>query len=475
MSKSIRTQLLNGIVWSTFEKVSVKGTSFVIGIILARLLSPEDYGLLGMLGVFIAVSNVFIESGLAKALIQKKNCTDTDYSTVFFVNIIISLVLYAILFFASPFIASFYREPSLSIITKVLALNFIIGSFNIVQRAKLMIAFDFRSLAQINLLGTIMGGVVGIAMAYLEWGVWSLIAQVLTSTLVMSLFFPFYSNWKPLFVFSMNSLKRLFGFGSKLLASGVITVVYNNISTICIGKFYQSTQLGFYTRATQFSEMIAWTINDILGTVTFPALCQLQDEREKMLTLYRKSLFYTAVVIFPVMILLSLLAKPLILLLLTEKWLPCVFLLQILCLARMFTPLSAINMNILNAVGRSDLFIKLDVIKMSYSIVALIITIPMGMKAIVIGNLLVTFIGFFVNAYFPGRMFGYGAMQQIIDFRHIIYSVMLMLIVVAIYLQFVSNPWLQLFGGGFLGVLVYLIFCIKFRVLNFELIRRLKK
>lgn len=474
MAQSVRSQLLHGVVWNFIEKVLIRGASFFISIILARLLSPSDYGLIGMLAVFVSISNVFIEGGLAKALIQRQDCQDIDFSTAFVANVGMSLVIYLIMFVSAPWIADFYNEPILTPLTRILSLNFILGSFNIVQRAKLMAQVDFKSLAQINVISTIVSGLVGIAMAYWGTGVWALVGQTLCSTIVLIVLFPIYSKWTPSIKFSKDSFSQLFGFGSKLMATGVYSVVLNNISTICIGRFYKSSQLGFYTRASQFSEMISSTLYDVLGNVTFPVLSHLQDDREKLIAVYRKSLFLTAMIIFPIMILCALLARPMVLILLTEKWLPCVVLMQWLFLARMFTPLSAINMNILNAIGRSDLFMKLDFSKAPLILVVLAITIPISVEAITIGSFCISFICFFINAYLPGRIFGYGAIKMIHDWRYIFLSIAIMVLVVFAFLHMISNVWLQLFGGGIIGLIVYIICCLMFKLIDDDMLRMLK-
>ena len=474
MPQSVRSQLLHGVAWNFIEKVLMRGASFIIGIILARLLSPSDFGLIGMLAIFVAISNVFIEGGLAKALIQRKDCQDIDFSTAFVANVGMSLMIYVVLFLTAPLIADFYDEPILTDITRILSLNFVLGSFNIVQRAKLMANVDFKSLAQINVISTIVSGIVGIAMAYYGWGVWSLVGQTLCSTIVLLFLFPFYSKWRPSIKFSPNSFRQLFGFGSKLMATGVYSVILNNISTICIGRFYKSNQLGFYTRASQFSEIISSTMFDVLGNVTFPVLSHLQDDREKLVSVYRKSLFITAMLIFPLMILCALLSRPMVIILLTEKWLPCVVLMQWLFLARMFTPLSAINMNILNAVGRSDLFMKLDFSKAPLVLIVLAITIPISVEAITIGSFCISFICFFINAYLPGRLFGYGAINMIRDWRDIFLSLGAMVLAVLTFLHFVTDIWLQLFGGGIIGVVVYGTCCLMFKVVDDDMLRMLK-
>lgn len=474
MADSVRSKLLHGVAWNFTEKILVKAVSFVISIILARLLAPSDYGLTGMLAVFLSVSSVFIEGGLAKALIQRQDCQDIDYSTAFVTNVSMSLVIYVVLFFAAPLIADFYDEPLLVSLTRAMALTIVLGSFNIVQRAKLMANVDFKSLAQINVLSIIVTGAIGITMAYLGYGVWALVGQAIGSTLFLIFIFPFYSKWKPSLRFSKESFSRLFGFGSKLMITGVYSVIFNNIATICIGKAYKSQQLGYYTRASQFPDLISFTVNDVLGTVTFPVLSELQNDKDRLVAVYRKSLLATALVIFPVMVLCALLAYPLVLILLTEKWVPCVVLMQWLCLARIFTPLSALNMNILNAVGRSDLFMKLDFSKAPLTIIILAITIPISVEAIVIGSFVDSFLCFFINAYLPGRMFGYGAWQQLKDWKYIILSILLMSVAVYLFMQVVQNVWLQLFIGGTIGIVVYSACCYFFKVIDDDMLRLLR-
>ena len=317
-------------------------------------------------------------------------------------------------------------------------------------------------------------GFVGIMMAYYGFGVWALVGLNLCSTFILIILFPVYSKWKPSFMFSMDSFRHLFGFGSNLMITGVYSVILNNISTICIGKYYRSQQLGFFTRASQFSELISTTSYEVISNVSFPVLSELQEDNSRLVEVYRKSLFFTAMIVFPVMVLTALLAKPLIILLLTEKWLPCVVLVQWLCLARMFTPLSAINMNILNAVGRSDLFMKLDFSKLPLILLTFAITIPISVEAITIGDFISTFICFFINAYLPGRMFGYGAWQQIKDWRYIILSLLIMTVVVIFVLYLIEDVWLQLFVGGLVGVLVYIAVCRFFNVINDDMLMMIK-
>lgn len=465
---NLKQKTIKAFLWNTAEKFLVKGSFFIITVILARILSPSDYGLIGMLTIFIGISTLFIESGFATTLIQRKDCSDIDYSTAFYTNLGVALFFYILLFIAAPFVADFYDEPKLCSLLRVLSINFVIGSFNIVQRAQLTKKLDFKSLAKINFYGTFIGGSGGIIMAYWGCGVWSLVSQTIMTTTTMLFLFLHYSKWIPSRNFSVDSFHALFGFGSKLLIAGVVATIVNNITTIAIGKVYKSDQLGYYTRANQFSMVVAYTVNDIVGTVTFPVLSGLQNERERMINLYKKALFYTALMIFPIMALMSLLAYPLVSILLTDKWIPCVFMLQILCIARMFTPLSAINMNVLNAIGRSDLYMKVDLIKVPMVLVVLALTIPMGLEAIVIGNLITSFISFFVNAYYPGKLFGYGAWKQIKDYKKLFFSLLLMIGGVEIVLNLVDDVWWQLICGGVVGIAIYIVSCLILKVVSYK-------
>lgn len=475
MEQSVKQQLTYGVVWNFVEKVLMRGATFLIGIILARLLEPSDFGLIGMLTIFVATSSIFIEGGLAYALVQRHTCENIDYSTAFVSNIFVAFLIYIILFISAPWIAAFYQEPILVNLTRVLSLNFILGSFNIVQRAKLMSNVDFKSLAKINVSSTIISGIVGISMAYCGFGVWSLVGQTLSSTLVLFILFPLFSRWRPSIKFSKQSFKRLFGYGSKLMFTGIVSVIMNNLSTIFIGRYYRSQQLGVYTRSLQFSDFLATIVSEVMGTVSFPVISGVQNDKEKVLKIYKKTLLYTATLVIPLMVLLALLAKPLVLVLLTEKWLDCVVLMQWLFLARIVYPLSSIHGNLLNAMGRSDLFMKVDFSKIPMNLLMLAITIPIGVKAITIGMLITAYIAFFINAYFPGKMLGYGAIQQLTDWRYIILSMLIMALAVWIFVHVVSNVWLQLIGGGFIGVIVYVTCCLFFRVFDDELLSLIRQ
>lgn len=442
-------------IWSAIDKFAVQGGQFIIGIALARLLMPEEFGLIGMLSIFIAISQSLIDSGMGSGLIQKKNKTDVDFSTVFIFNFIISVFVYAILYAAAPFIADFYEMPQLVLLTRVLTINVIINSLTIVQRSKLTINIDFKTIAKVNAVSVFAGGIISLVLAYKGFGVWALVFQIISRSIISVVMFWFLSKWKPSLVFSKQSFKELFGFGSKLLIAGLYAQTLQNIYNIVIGKAYAAADLGFYTKSKEFAELTSGTITSILQQVTYPILASLQDDRTRLVSIYSRLIRMASFFVFPTMTLLALLADPFIRLVLTEKWAPAIVLLQWMSFARIFYPISVINMNILNAVGRSDLFLKVDLSKFPITVIALVVTIPLGVKAMVIGHVVTSFISFFINAYMPGKLFGYGAFKQLKDMIPVIVSTAIMALVVFLGINWINSHLLKLIVGGVLGVLSY--------------------
>lgn len=454
-SQSLKSQATKGMLWNAIDNFAVKAGQFIISIILARLLLPADFGLIGMLAIFIGISESLINSGMSTALVQKINRTEVDFSTVFVFNFLVSTFIYVILFFSAPLIADFYSMPQLVLLTRVLTLNIIINSLALVQISMLTISLDFRTMAKVNIIAVVLGGGLAIFFAYRGWGVWALVYQNLARAAIAVIMLFLLSKWKPSIKFSKASFKSLFGFGSKLLGAGLIATLFNNIYKVIIGKAYQARALGYYTQAFLIADYSAGTISSILQKVTFPVLASLQNDEKRMVSVYRRILGMTSFFIFPFMTLIALLADPFVRLFLTEKWLPIVPLLQWLCFARVIYPISAINMNILNAKGRSDLFLKVDLSKIPIIIIALIVTIPLGIKAVVIGHVVTSFIAFFINAYMPGRLFSYGALEQIKDMLPKILITFVMALIVYACIFYIQTPLNKLMVGGFSGVLSY--------------------
>lgn len=373
MSDSLKSKTVSGVLWSAIERFSLQGVQFIINVLMARLLLPSDYGMIGMLAVFLQISQTFIDSGFSDALVQKKDRTETDLSTVFYFNIVISVLLYLLLFIGAPFIAQFYHMPELTLVTRIVMLNLIFSSFAAVPKIILVIKIDFKTQSKISLISAVVSGGIGITMAYKGYGVWSLVFQSLLNILLITFLSFYYINWRPLKTFSKDSFQNLFSFGSKLLFSRLIHALYYNLYAIVIGRRYSSAELGYYTRAEQFAIFPSGNINAIISRVTFPILSSIQDDDERLASAYRKYIKLASFLIFPLMIGLAVLAKPLIILLLTEKWIMTVVLLQILCFDWMFDHLSIINLNLLYVKGRSDWAFRLEIIKKTIATLILLL------------------------------------------------------------------------------------------------------
>jgi|TARA_B110001469_G_C9642673_1_gene323625 teichuronic acid exporter len=454
---SLKSKTTSGLIWSFVDKFSVQVVQLFIGVVLARLLIPEDYGLIGMLSIFIAISTAFISSGMGTALIQRKNRTEADYSTVLIFNFGISILFYTLLFFSAPFISGFYNTPELTLITRVIGINLLIDSLALVQRMRLTIQLNFKTLAKINVTSILASGIFAIYLAYLGYGVWALVLrQVLNSVINVFLLWIF-SKWKPSFVFSKESFKNLFGFGSKLLAAGLYATALQNINNVLIGKVYSASSLGFYTQATQLANMSAGTISGVIQQVTFPVLSTLQDDKARMVDTFRRLIKMSAFFNFPMMFLLAIITDPFIQLLLGDKWLNTIPLLQLICFARLLYPLSALNLTFLNSTGRSDLFLKVDLAKAPLIILALVITIPISVKAIVISHVVVTTITYFFNTYYLGKLHNYGGFKQLKDISRIILATVLASTITYFSLDLFDNHILKLAIGCTTMLIFYFI------------------
>ena len=331
MSNSLKQKTVKGVIWSTLERFSVQGIQFVVMIIMARMLTPNDYGLVGMLAVFIAVSQSLVDSGFSQALIRKQDRTETDNSTVFYFNIIVGFILYGLLFASAPFIADFYNEPQLTAITRVIGLSVLFNSLVVVQRALLTIKIDFKTQAKAALTAAIISGILGIWMAASGYGVWSIVAQQLANLGINTLLLWILSHWRPSLIYSWKSFHELFGFGSKLMVSGLIETIYRNIYLIVIGRIFSAADLGYYTRAHQFTDFPSSNVSGIIQRVTYPILCSIQNENERLSDVYRRFLRLSAFIVFPLMMGLAAVAEPLVLTLLKEQWLFAATLISIIC------------------------------------------------------------------------------------------------------------------------------------------------
>ncbi len=454
---NLKRDSLKGIKWSAVERFSLQGIQFLLGLIMARILMPKDYGIIGMLAIFIAIGQSFVDCGFSNALIRKKDCSEEDCSTVFFFNIVVGVAAYLCMFAIASLVASFFQEPILKDVLRVLAINLFLNSLAVVQRARMTIAIDFKSQAIATLVSALVSGGVGIYLAYTGYGVWSLVIQSVLSTFLNVLILWVLSHWKPLFVFSRTSFNSLFAYGSKILAAGLLHTVYVNMTTFVVGKFYTPQDLGFYTRGQQIAALPSSNVTLILQRVTFPILAKIQDDDERLIKVYRKYVSMSSMGIFFLMVLLAAVAKPLVVVLLTQKWLDAVVFLQIVCFAMMFDHINQINLNLLQVKGRSDLFLKLEIVKKSISFAILFASIPFGVVAICLSKILYTQIAIVINTYYTGKLFGLGYLKQWSDFvKYLIISVLACSPAYALSLLDVE-PLASLFLGGLSAVVFYVV------------------
>lgn len=415
MADSLRHKTIHGVGWSFIDNISNSGITFLVGLVLARLLTPEEYGIMAMIAIFIAISNSIIDSGFSNALIRKTRIERVDYNTVFYFNLTVSILIYVLLHLAAPAISVFFKEPVLLAVIRVIGWVLIINALAIIPRTQFVRNVDFKTQTKVSLISSISSGVIGIGMALGGMGVWSLVGQQLSRQFLNTLFLWVYSKWHPVWEFSMKSFKELFGFGSKLLLSGLLDTIYKNIYYIVIGRFYTSAQLGQYTRAEQFNMIFSSNLTSVVQRVSYPVLSSIQEEPERLREAYRKVIKITMLITFACMLGLAAVAKPLILILIGEKWLPAVYFLQIICFSGMLYPLHAINLNILQVKGRSDLFLKLEIIKKIIAVGPIVVGIAYGIECMLWGSVLTSFIAYFLNSYYSANLINYPTGEQIKD------------------------------------------------------------
>lgn len=453
---SLKDKTAKGFIWSSIDRFSGQAIQFVFSILIARLLMPEDYGVVAMLGVFLAVSQTFIDSGFGTALIRKVDRTEEDFSTVFYFNIIVAILFYLILFLGAPLIAKFYNTPLLVPVTRVISLSLIISSLSGIHNSKLSIAIDFKSKAKASIISALLTGAVGLWLAYAGYGVWALVIQNLCLRIVWTAMLWIYVKWRPQLVFSWNSFKELFSFGSKLLASGLLDTIYNNLYTLVIGKAFSSSILGVYSKASSLAQFPSFNITSVVQTVSFPVLSTIQNEDNRLTIVYKRLLKLSAFVVFPLMIGLSSVADPFIKIILTDKWVGTIPILQILCFSMMWYPINAINLNVLQVKGRSDYFLKLEVIKKVQGVFFMCVTVPMGIIAMCIGNIINTLINLIWNTYYTKKLINYGIVEQLKDLIPIMLHSCLMGIIVVLVVYLSPTLWVKLIAGILSGAVYYI-------------------
>lgn len=465
MSDPLQKKAFWATVWSVCGGFMNEIVRFVIGVILARLLMPEDYGMVGMLGIFIAISTCIVDGGMSNALVRKTDYTNADLSTVFYYNTAVAVLLYAVLFVAAPYIAAFYGYPIWCDLIRVLCTVIVLGVIEGILKIKLFIDLDFKRINLVKITGALVGGIVGIACAYQGLGVWSLVFMQLAGGIWRSLHMWVLVRWRPDWEFSYASFKEFFSFGVKLLMANLINTAYNNIYQMVIGKFYSSASLGYYTRASQYAELPAMTLTWGIGNVSYPLLCRFQNDVNELVRVYRKSIRLTCFIVFPALMGIAAVANPLIVVLITEKWLPCVYLLQILCFAFIWYPINTLNTNILQVVGRSDLYLRSEIIKKIVGILIFISTVPFGVEYICFGIVLVSILGVIINCFYTKQIINIGLKEMIKEsYSSFSLSLIMFLLVFGVLKVADLSPCMSLMTGIIIGASFYCVLSIIFRV-----------
>lgn len=462
---------MRSIVWSAIERFSGQGIQFILSIIIARLVSPSDYGLIAMLTIFLSVAQSLIDSGFSNALIQKKDRTETDYATVFYFNLVVSMGIYGIFWLVSPYIAFFYNEPILKNVARLAGLNFILSAFSIIQRTKLIINLDFKTQAKISIISITISGFIGIYCAWKGLGVWALVFQSLINNTINTILLWLFSHWKPIFIFSISSFKRLFSFGSRMLLTGLLATFYNNMYSLVIGKFFTAQDLGYYNRMHSLAVFPSSNITSIIARAVYPIQCNIQDNNQILKESFFKLLRLSSFVIFPAMLGLAALSKPIILVLLSDKWVSASGLLTILCFALMWNHIMYLNWQILGVKGRSDLSFKSEVYKKIISVTILICTIPLGIRIMCIGMVVYSMIDILIIICFLKQVFPISHSEE----YRIIFPLFLlsfaMFCIVSFCTSLITNPYMQIVIGLGLGICSYagLAYFFKFPELYYYL------
>lgn len=431
-SGQLKGKTTSGLLWSFCELIAIQGIQFIVQVILARLIMPKDFGIIGMITVFIAISNSFIDCGFSQALIREKTVSQDDYSTIFYFNIFMALILYCVLFLSASAISDFFKEPQLLSIIRVFSLVIVLDSFGLIQRTILTKTINFKTQTKINMVSSIASGIIGIMFAYMGYGIWSLVIKTLFMQFMQSLLLWVFKNWKPSFVFKTESFKRLFAFGAKLLISGMLDTIYNNICFVIIGRVFSASELGYYTNAAKLKDMVCQSITTPVQRVSYPVLSTIQEDNDKLKLGFKKITRVSVFLNFPMMIGLAIIANPLIYILLGNRWMPSVPYFQLLCFAGMIYPVHAINLNILQVKGRSDLFLRLEIIKkMIFSVlIVVVLSLRLGIIGLIGALVLNSYISYFLNAHYSSKLISYSIKEQLVDIFPVFSASTLMALIV---------------------------------------------
>ena len=473
MADNLQQKTFSGMIWTFAQHFSLDGFAFIQGIILARLLVPKDYGLIAMTQIFFAIAHVFIDSGFSNALMRKVDRKEIDYSTVFVTNVFLTFIFAVVLFLCSPLIADFYNEPILRDIVRANAVLLVLNSVNAVQGTRLRINLQFKIYGFINVVNTVTIGILTIILAFLGFGVWSLIYPNFLGPFLKYILYWYYQHWRPKFNFSWAIWKENFDYGSKLLLSSLLNTVWNNLYPLIIGKKFSAVDLGYYTRARGYAILPASTFQGVLGSVTFPVLCYIQNDDSRLETAYRRLIRVSGYIVFPLLVGLAALAKPVVIVLITEKWAASIPYLAVICFSVMWRPIHILNLNLLQVKGRSDLFLRLEIIKKVLSLLVILITMRYSVMAMCIGSVITSILCLYINTYYTGKLINVGFLTQMKDILPSLFFSLSMGALVYATTFFIPNMFLQLFLGIVVGIVYYYVVSVLFKSSELDYVKLL--
>lgn len=464
----LKDKTVKGVAWSGIDNIAQYAVSFVVSIVLARLLSPDDYGLIGIIAIFTAVCGTLINGGFSDALVRKKNATEEDYNTVFIVNFAMSLFLYVVIFLCAPLIASFFDRQELVVLTRVSSIGMVIGALAMVQRTRLTKKIDFKTQTKITIISSVISGVIGVSMALMGFGVWSLVASNLSNHVLGTVLLWLFNKWIPKLQFSINSFKELFGFGWKLMLIGVINSIWKELYQVVVGKFYNPATLGQYTRAKGFSQLFSTNITSVVQRVTYPVLSNIQDEPTRMKEAYRRIIKTTMFIAATGMFFLGAISEPLLYCLIGPQWHDAAIYLPLICIAGSTYPLQAINLNMLQVQGRSDLFLGIEIVKKIIALGPLFVGAFVGILPMLYTNLIMCLISYFLNSYYSGKLLGYNSWMQLKDIIPF-YGIAMAVALSVWFLKYlpISN-WVVLPVQIVVGTLVFITICKITKIEEFQ-------
>ncbi len=470
---SLKEKTVRGVAWSGIDNVAQYGVTFIVSIVLARLLSPDDYGLIGIITIFTTLCTVLLSGGFGPAIIRKTDVTEDDYNTAFIVNLFMSLFLYVIIYFCSPLIASFFGRDELVSLTRVSSLGLIINALAIVQQTRLTKRIDFKTQTLITIIASICSGVIGIVMAFHGCGVWSLVAQSLASQSLRTILLWFFNHWAPRLRFSKRSFNELFGFSWKLVVSSLLDTIWKELYQVVVGKFYSPATLGQYTRAKGFSQLFSSNLTAVIQRVTYPVLSDIQDDKARLVAAYRRIIKTTMFITAVCMLSVGAIAEPLLYCLIGPQWHEAAVYLPLICIAGSLYPLHAINLNMLQVQGRSDLFLGLEVIKKIIGLAPLFVGAFVGILPMLYLNLATGLIAFFLNSYYSGKFLGYSSWMQLKDIAPSYWVAFVVALSVYFFKYLPLSNWIILPIQLIVGVVVFLVVCKVFHIEEFDESKRL--